>query len=86
MRRLATTTLLALFSLATLQPGTASASDIVWEVQNPFRFFKKAAAFNMHEKAYEAVRGKADSPLPANYTPFGKITGGMDVLDRKSVV
>ena len=66
MRRLATITSLALFSLATLQPGTASASDIVWEVQNPFRFFKKAAAFNMHEKAYEAVRGKADSPLPAN--------------------
>jgi len=66
MRRLATTASLALFSFATLQLGTASASDIVWEVQNPFRFFKKAAAFNMHEKAYEAVRGKADSPLPAN--------------------
>lgn len=66
MRRLATTTSLALFSLATLPLSAASASDIVWEVQNPFRFFKKAAAFNMHEKAYEAVRGKADSPLPAN--------------------
>jgi lysophospholipase L1-like esterase len=66
MRRLATTTALALISLATLQPVPAVASDIVWEVQNPFRFFKKSAAFNMHEKAYDAVRGKADSPLPAN--------------------
>ena len=66
MRRLATTTALALISLATLQISVASASDIVWEVQNPFRFFKKSAAFNMHEKAYDAVRGKADSPLPAN--------------------
>ena len=66
MRRLATTTALALISLATLQFSAASASDLVWEVQSPFRFFKKAAAFNMHEKAYEAVRGKADSPLPAN--------------------
>ena len=66
MRRLATTTALALISLATLQLAAASASDIVWEVQNPFRFFKKAAAFNMHDKAYEAVRGKADSPLPPN--------------------
>ena len=66
MRRLATTTALALISLATLHISAASASDIVWEVQSPFRFFKKAAAFNMHEKAYDAVRGKADSPLPAN--------------------
>ena len=66
MRRLATTTALALISLATLHISAASASDIVWEVQNPFRFFKKSAAFNMHEKAYDAVRGKADSPLPAN--------------------
>ena len=66
MRRLATTASLALISLATLQLSAASASDIVWEVQNPFRFFKKPAAFAMHERAFEAVRGKADSALPAN--------------------
>ena len=35
-------------------------------MQSPFRFFKKTAAFTLHEKAFEAVRGKADSPLPAN--------------------
>ncbi len=66
MRRLATSTALAFLSVATLHVSAASASDIVWEVQNPFRFFKKQAAFNMHEKAFDAVRGKADSPQPAN--------------------
>jgi hypothetical protein len=66
MRRLATTTWLASISAVLLQVSAASASDLVWEVQNPFRFFKKSAAFALHEKAYEAVRGKADSPLPAN--------------------
>jgi hypothetical protein len=67
MRRLATTTLLVSISLTTaLQLSPAFAADLVWEVQNPFRFFKKPAAFNLHEKAFEAARGNADSPLPAN--------------------
>ena len=66
MRRLATIPWLVSIPLAVLQIGNASAADLVWEVQNPFRFFKKPAAFALHEKAYEAVRGKADSPLPAN--------------------
>jgi hypothetical protein len=60
MRRLSTTTWLVSVALTTtLQVGAAAASDLVWEVENPFRFFKKPAAF-------EAVRGKADTPLPAN--------------------
>src|SRR5688500_7555402 len=66
MRRLATTTWLASIAAALLQISAASASDLVWEVQNPFRFFKKPAAFALHEKAYDAVRGKADSALPGN--------------------
>jgi hypothetical protein len=66
MRRLATTTWLVSISLTSLLPISASAADLMWEVQNPFRFFKKPAAFALHEKAFEAVRGKADSPLPAN--------------------
>src|SRR5438105_1786370 len=72
MRRLATTILhasiwLASVSLTTaLQLSAASASDLVWEVQSPFRFFKKPAAFALHEKAFAAVRGNADSALPAN--------------------
>jgi hypothetical protein len=66
MRRLATIPWLVSIPLAILHIGTASATDLVWEVQNPFRFFKKASSFALHEKAYEAARGKADSPLPAN--------------------
>ena len=43
------------------------AADLEWSVQNPFRFFKKPAAFAMHERAFDAARGKAaDAPLPAN--------------------
>jgi len=67
MRRLATSTWLVTICLTTgLQLGAAAASDLVWEVENPFRFFKKPAAFALHEKAYDAVRGKLDTPLPAN--------------------
>src|SRR5882672_5518331 len=64
MRRLATASTILSFSL--LVPVTAFAADIVWEVQSPFRFFKKQTSFAVQEKAFEAVRGKADAPLPAN--------------------
>jgi len=66
MRRLATSAWLASLSLTLVQISAASASDLVWEVENPFRFFKKSAAWALHEKAYEAVRGKTETPLPAN--------------------
>jgi lysophospholipase L1-like esterase len=69
MRRLATTPWLASIPLVValqFSSAAAASSDIVWEVQSPFRFFKKPAAFALHEKAFEAVRGKAESPLPAN--------------------
>ena len=66
MRRLSTSTWLVCVSLATLQITAAAASDLVWEVESPFRFFKKSSAFALHEKAYDAVRGKPDTPLPAN--------------------
>ena len=64
MRRLATAT--SILCLSILSPLTASASDLVWEVQSPFRFFKKAAEYAVQERAFDAVRGKADAPLPAN--------------------
>ena len=48
MRRLATIPWLVSIPVAVLQIGTASAADLVWEVQNPFRFFKKPAAFALH--------------------------------------
>src|SRR4051794_10635985 len=64
MRRLATASTILSFSI--LLPVTAFASDVVWEVQSPFRFFKKQTSFSVQEKAFEAVRGKTDTPLPAN--------------------
>ena len=66
MRRLATSTWLVSVSLTLLQISAASASDLVWEVENPFRFFKKPSAWALHEKAYDAVRGKPEAPPPAN--------------------
>ena len=36
------------------------ASDLVWQVENPFRLYKQAGAFEMHERAFAAVRGKSD--------------------------
>jgi hypothetical protein len=50
--------------LAALSP--AAAADLVWEVENPFRLYKREASFDLHEKAYAAVRGKADEPIPAD--------------------
>lgn len=46
--------------------GTAAAADLVWEVENPFRFFKRTSAFDLHEQAYKAVRGAAEDPVPGN--------------------
>ena len=67
MRRLSTTSWLVSLSIATaFQLSAASAADLNWEVQNPFRFFKKPAAYALHHAAFEGVRGKADGPLPAN--------------------
>jgi hypothetical protein len=48
--------------------GTAAshAADLTWEVENPYRFFKRSTSFDMHERAFNAVRGNASQPLPAN--------------------
>ena len=56
MRRLATTTWLVSISLTLPPAQPASASDIVWEVQSPFRFFKKTGGLHA---AREGVRGGA---------------------------
>ncbi len=63
---LATTT--TFLSICLLAPfvSPVKAADLTWEVENPFRFFKKPAAFAAQEKAFEAARGKTDAPLPAN--------------------
>lgn len=54
--------------LAALSAGfvmdSARATDLEWEVENPFRFFKKSSLFDMHERAFDQARGKG--PLPGN--------------------
>jgi lysophospholipase L1-like esterase len=35
----------------------AGAQDLQWEVLNPFRFYKNASAFQLHEDAFKAVGG-----------------------------
>jgi hypothetical protein len=42
------------------------AADIEWEVDSPFRFYKLGSSFALHEKAFTAVRGDPDSPVPAD--------------------
>ena len=66
MRRVALATLFfaVLFSFSSI--GSSFASDLIWEVENPFRFFKRSTAFDLHAKAFADARGNADSPLPAD--------------------
>jgi hypothetical protein len=55
-------------SLAAISaPLTAShAADLIWEVENPFRFFKPTKSFALHEAAFNSVRGDPSMPLPPN--------------------
>src|ERR1051326_3458257 len=46
--------------------SASRAADLIWEVENRYRFFKRSASFEVQEKAFEAVRGAADQPLPQN--------------------
>jgi hypothetical protein len=64
-RAVVTTTLFVV-----LQSGSgissSHAADLVWEVENPYRFFKRSVSFEMHEKAFAAVRGAPGQALPSN--------------------
>ena len=42
------------------------AADLIWEVENPYRFLKRTSSFEVQERAFDAVRGAAGQPLPAN--------------------
>ena len=46
--------------------GAAQAADIEWEVDNPFRFYKVDSSFELHEKAFAAVRGDPSGPIPTD--------------------
>jgi hypothetical protein len=53
----------AALSLGLLATPTLAA-EILWKVESPFRFFKRAASFDMYEKAFDAARGDPNAPLP----------------------
>jgi hypothetical protein len=42
------------------------AADLTWEVENPFRFFKPARSFALHEAAFASVRGDRSAPVPSD--------------------
>jgi hypothetical protein len=64
-RALATTAWIALMCAGSgAAPGHAA--ELVWQVENPFRFFKATREFSLHEAAFNAVRGNPGDPLPAD--------------------
>jgi hypothetical protein len=44
--------------------SASRAGDLLWEVENPYRFFKRTSSFETQEKAFDAVRGAPGEPLP----------------------
>ena len=44
----------------------AHAADLVWQVDNPFRFFKSSRSYAMYEHAFDAARGNPAHALPAD--------------------
>jgi len=67
MRRNALSTSLWLVAIATtFASGTVQAADLIWQVENPFRFFKSTHSFATQEAAFNAVRGAPTGPLPAD--------------------
>jgi hypothetical protein len=67
MRRKALATTAWLITvLASFGAGSGQAADLIWQVENPFRFFKPTRSFALHEAAFNAVRGDPNGPLPAD--------------------
>src|SRR5262252_7262410 len=55
-----------LAAISSLAVAPCQAADLIWEVENPFRFFKPTRSFALHEAAFHAVRGDPAAPLPAD--------------------
>jgi hypothetical protein len=46
------------------------AADLIWEVENPYRFFKRAASFELQERAFDAAGGAVHGePVAENMLP-----------------
>jgi hypothetical protein len=56
----------AVIAATSLSAPAACAGDLVWEVENPFRFFKSPAFFALHESAFRAAGGHAAGAPPAD--------------------
>jgi len=50
--------------LCGLGAGAAQAADLIWEVENPFRFFRVGQSFDLHERAYKAALGRTNGAIP----------------------
>lgn len=50
--------------ISSFAPDSGLAADLIWQVENPFRFFKSTRSFAMQEAAFKAVRGTG--ALPTN--------------------
>jgi hypothetical protein len=66
MRGQARATAWAISLFTSLAAGSSHAADLIWEVENPFRFFKASRSFALHEAAFSAVRSDPSGPLPAD--------------------
>ncbi len=60
---LAATSLVAVCTIG-LSATPSKSADLLWKVENPFRFFKRTSSFDMYEHAFDAVRGDPNSPVP----------------------
>jgi len=46
--------------------GHGRAADLEWEVESPFRYYRVASSFALHEAAFQHVRGDAHGAPPAD--------------------
>ena len=65
-RRTLATTAWLVGTFVSIGASSAWAADLVWQVENPFRFFKSTRSFALHEAAFNSVRGNPSGPLPAD--------------------
>ena len=66
VRAIAATTACFLSIFVGFGATPSHSADLIWQVENPFRFFKSTRSFAYQEAAFNAVRGDPTSPLPAD--------------------
>src|SRR5262245_65102985 len=66
MRQALAKTAWAVSLSASLAVSSSQAADLIWEVENPFLFFKPTRSFALHETAFKAARGDPSAPIPAD--------------------